>query len=152
MSKVFVICVTCALSITGCSLIFKPAVSKKTRGADWPMWRYDAGRTAASPAQLPADLHLQWKRQLPPPRPAFPDEPRMCFDTSYEPVVTGGKMFVGSMVTDSVMAIDTDTGAEIWKFYTECHQISSENCKRSPHKKTSWQSFSQNNSCQYYRE
>jgi hypothetical protein len=23
---------------------------------DWPMWRYDAGRTAASPLELPAQL------------------------------------------------------------------------------------------------
>ena len=119
ISKVFVICVTCALSITGCSRILKTSASEKTRGADWPMWRYDAGRTAASPVELPTILHLQWKRQLPLPKPAFPDEPRMCFDTSYEPVVMGGTMFVGSMVTDSIMAIDTDTGAEKWKFYAD---------------------------------
>ena len=30
---------------------------------DWPMWRYDAGRTAASPDSLPADLKLSWTRQ-----------------------------------------------------------------------------------------
>jgi hypothetical protein len=39
--------------------------------ADWPQWRYDAGRTAASPQELPAELHPQWVRLLPPPRPAW---------------------------------------------------------------------------------
>ncbi len=86
---------------------------------DWPQWRYDAGRTAASPEQLPAELHLQWVRRLPTPRPAWPKYPRLCFDTSYEPVVMGKTMFVPSMVTDSLAAVDTATGAQRWKFYTD---------------------------------
>ena len=84
--------------------------------ADWPMWRYDANRSAASPVELPAQLHLRWRRQLPPPRPAFPDEPRLCFDASYEPVVMNKTMFVPSMVNDSITAFDTGTGVEKWKF------------------------------------
>jgi len=56
---------------------------------DWPTWRYDAGRTAASPLELPAPLHLQWKRELAAPRPAFPHDNRLRFDISYEPVVMG---------------------------------------------------------------
>jgi len=87
--------------------------------ADWPQWRHDAGRTAASPEELAAELHLQWVRHLPPPRPAWPKYPRACFDTSYEPVVLGKTMFVPSMVTDSLTALDTDTGAEKWRFYTD---------------------------------
>lgn len=39
------------------------AVTAAPCGADWPMWRYDANRSAASPAELPAELHLQWKRE-----------------------------------------------------------------------------------------
>ena len=34
--------------------------------ADWPMWRCDPGRTAASSDSLPATLRLQWSRALPP--------------------------------------------------------------------------------------
>jgi len=30
--------------------------------ADWPMWRYDASRTASSPEVLPSELHLEWER------------------------------------------------------------------------------------------
>lgn len=32
--------------------------------ADWPMWRCDAGRTAASTAELPQALHLLWPSVL----------------------------------------------------------------------------------------
>ena len=87
--------------------------------ADWPMWRHGANRGAASPEALPAELHLQWTRELPPPRPAFPHYPRLLFDGSYEPVVMGKTIFVPSMVTDSVAALDTETGAERWTFFAD---------------------------------
>ena len=87
--------------------------------ADWPMWRYDANRSAASPVGLPDQLHLQWRRTSPRPRPAFPEDLRLCFDVSYEPAVMGKRLFVPSMVTDSVRAFDTDTGAEIWTFFAD---------------------------------
>ena len=32
---------------------------------DWPMWRYDAHRSSASPQDLAPELHLQWVRHLP---------------------------------------------------------------------------------------
>jgi len=83
------------------------------------MWRFDANRSAASPAELPSQLYLQWTRELPPPKPAFPEESRLCFDSSYEPVVMGKAMFVPSTVDDSVTALNTDTGEVRWKFHTE---------------------------------
>ncbi|MFP4055523.1 MAG: PQQ-binding-like beta-propeller repeat protein [Candidatus Brocadiia bacterium] len=88
-------------------------------GADWPTWRHDAARTAASPAELPPAMRLLWRRQLPPPRPAFPDDPRLCFDRSIEPVAWGGLLFVPSMVTDSVTAYDLATGERRWVFFAE---------------------------------
>ena len=86
--------------------------------ADWPMWRYDANHSAASPEELPAELHLQWQRVMHVPRPAFPEDMRLCVDISYEPVAMGNMLFVPSMVTDSVAAIDTASGAVKWRFYT----------------------------------
>jgi hypothetical protein len=74
---------------------------------DWPTWRHNNGRTAASSLELPGTLHLQWKRELPPPAPTFPNDPRLCFDKSYEPVVSGKRMFLPSMVTDSVNRRDS---------------------------------------------
>jgi len=95
-------------------------VASVTLAEDWPMWRYDAARTGASPELLADDLHLQWSRGLPPPAPAWPKEPyRLGFDASYEPVVAGTTLFVPSMVTDSVTAYDTATGAEKWTFTTD---------------------------------
>ncbi len=56
---------------------------------DWPMWRFDAQRSAASPAELPARLSPHWVRDLPPLAPAWPDQQKMQFDAAYEPIVAG---------------------------------------------------------------
>ncbi|MCI0458080.1 MAG: PQQ-binding-like beta-propeller repeat protein [Gemmataceae bacterium] len=89
------------------------------RAADWPTWRYDSGRTAASPQELAAKLHLQWVREYPPLKPAWPDQGKMQFDTAYEPVVAGKTVFVGSSRTDSITALDSATGSEKWRFITD---------------------------------
>ncbi|MDZ7616114.1 MAG: PQQ-binding-like beta-propeller repeat protein, partial [Patescibacteria group bacterium] len=101
-----------ALSIVACLL-------SASLAGDWPQFRYDTGRTAATPRELPAELELRWTRALPEPQPAFPFELRLAYDASYEPVVLGGTMFVPSMVTDSVTALDTETGDERWRFIAE---------------------------------
>jgi outer membrane protein assembly factor BamB len=85
---------------------------------DWPMWRYDAGRTAESPQQLPADLDLLWRRDLPQPRPAFNDV-RLQFDGGYEPIVKGQRLFLASNTEDSITAFDTHTGKELWQFFAD---------------------------------
>jgi outer membrane protein assembly factor BamB len=96
------------------------ATSATCLGGDWPQWRYDASCGAASPEELPGQLHLQWMRQLPEPRPAWPpSQPSLRFDVSYSPVAAGGMLFVPSMVTDSVTAYDAATGQEKWRFYTD---------------------------------
>ncbi len=89
------------------------------QGGDWPQYRYDASRSAASPEPLREKLELEWVRHLPAPRPAFPGEVRLWFDASYEPVVLDRTMFVPSMIADSVTALDTETGAERWRFFAE---------------------------------
>ncbi|MHC4405972.1 MAG: outer membrane protein assembly factor BamB family protein, partial [Planctomycetota bacterium] len=91
----------------------------EVHAGDWPQYRYDAGRTAATSESLATNLRLQWVRELPPPRPAFPGEVRLRYDATYEPVVAGKTVFVPSMVTDSVTALDTATGEERWQFVTE---------------------------------
>ena len=86
----------------------------------WPTWRYDACRTACSPQELPAELHLEWSRELPSPQPCWPEtEWRLQFDRSYEPVAADGLLFVPSMVRDSVTAYDVATGEEKWRFYAD---------------------------------
>ena len=91
-------------------------------GADWPMWRYDAGRTAASPHELPTAMHWQWMLELPPLQPAWEDalnRDLMQFDRVYEPVVAGHSLFVGSSTSARMTAFDTETGRERWRFYTD---------------------------------
>lgn len=110
------------LSIGGHVAVFVVLVVACDVGAgDWPQWRYDAGRTAAAPERLPEKLHLQWQRQSPPLRPAFWQvrQERVQFDLGYEPVVEGKTLVVGSSRNDSVTALDTDTGAEKWRFYAD---------------------------------
>lgn len=89
---------------------------------DWPMWGYDASRRHVTPEALPETLHLHWVRRLPPPHRAWPwqmdDFEKLAFDASYEPVVVGNLVYVGSMVTDSITAYDVDTGVERWRYIT----------------------------------
>ncbi len=87
--------------------------------ADWPMWRADAGRTAAVTEQLPAELYLNWVIELPPLEPAWPNQPQLQFDLGYQPVVADGRMFVASSVNDSLTAFDLKSGRKIWKFFAE---------------------------------
>ena len=105
--------------VTALVFLICVAGAVNAHGGDWPQFRYDAHRSAASPEKLPAKLALHWVRELPAPRPAFPLEVRLLFDGSYEPVVMGKKMFVPSMVTDSVTALDVETGEVRWQFFAE---------------------------------
>ena len=87
---------------------------------DWPQWRCDAGRTACSPEVLGASLRLQWVRELPEPRPAWPaSQDKLQFDASYEPIAAGGLLVVGSSADDSVAAYHAATGALAWRFHTD---------------------------------
>src|SRR5262245_17968336 len=85
--------------------------------ADWPMWRYDANRSPASPQELTAKVHLNWVRTYPPQDQAWPEQPLMPFDLGYEPIVLGSTLYFGSARTDCLTAIDTRTGVEKWRFY-----------------------------------
>lgn len=90
--------------------------------ADWPMWRHDARRSAATPEQLPDVLSLLWVNEFPPQAAAWPDQVEqgyLSFDVSYKPVVLGKRMFVGSAVNDRLTALNTETGEELWRYYAD---------------------------------
>jgi outer membrane protein assembly factor BamB len=100
--------------------LFAALLSASTVTAgDWPQWRYDGQRSAAAPGDLPTDLSLHWVRQLPRLTPAWPDQAKMQFDVSYEPIVAGQRLFIGSSFNNSVTAYDTRTGDEIWKVFAD---------------------------------
>jgi len=90
--------------------------------ADWPMWRYDAGHTAASPHDLPDKIHLLWTRQYTQRVPVWDDplnQDLMPYDRIFEPVVSGGRMFVAFNDADKLVALESDSGEELWAFYAE---------------------------------
>src|SRR5512133_69963 len=94
----------------------------KAQHYDWPMWRYDAGRTASSPEQLSEKLYLQWEVKYPA-RTTVWDDPLnqnlMQFDRVFEPIVVGNKVFIGFNDQDKVVALDLNTGKEVWHFYAD---------------------------------
>ena len=77
--------------------------------ADWPQWRFDAGRSAATEEQLPEKLALAWERGYGA-REQVWDDPLnhdlMSYDRVFEPVVLGNKMFLGFNDRDKVVALD----------------------------------------------
>jgi outer membrane protein assembly factor BamB len=86
------------------------------------MWRYDAGRTASSPEELPPQLHPQWTRQYPKRVPVWDDplnQDLMPLDRVFEPVVLGDTLYIGFNDSDKVVALDTRTGAEKWTFFAD---------------------------------
>jgi hypothetical protein len=85
---------------------------------DWPTYRKDPARSGKTSTALPDPLQLLWSRSLPPITPAFRN-PRLQFDRGYEPIVAGKTLYLGSSRDDSVSALDTETGREKWKFFTE---------------------------------
>jgi len=93
--------------------------SARARATDWPTWRHDATRSAATQTTLPTQLYLNWIMKLGPTRAAWPYEPRKWFDMSYEPIVKGKTLFVASPNEDSVTAYETETGRMKWRFYAD---------------------------------
>ena len=96
------------------------ALALSVQAADWPMWRYDAARSNASPSDLSAELHLNWTLHLPKPRPAWPaSQAKLQFDSNHQPIVIGDLLVLGSTVDDSITAYETKSGEQAWRFYTE---------------------------------
>lgn len=88
---------------------------------DWPMWRYDAGRTAASGEELPVQLHLQWERNYAPRIQVWDDalnHDLMTYDKVFEPIVLGDRLFITFNDQDKVVALDLNSGKELWTFFT----------------------------------
>ena len=85
--------------------------------ADWPAWRSDARRSAATRSPVVAAPTRLWTRELPPLEPAWPDAPRLDFDVAYQPIAARGLVFVASSRSDSVTAFDAKTGEERWRFH-----------------------------------
>ena len=98
--------------------------------SDWPMWRYNSGRTGFAGITLPEKPVLLWTRQMEEPKRCWPFQfedyytggnpdriGKLSFDLSYEAVVGEGKLFIPSMVSDRITAYSAENGEELWRFY-----------------------------------
>ncbi|MEK7754258.1 MAG: PQQ-binding-like beta-propeller repeat protein, partial [Acidobacteriota bacterium] len=97
-------------------------LSGSAAAADWPMWRHDAGRTAFSPEELPAQLHPHWIRQYSQREPVWDDalnQDLMPLDRVFEPIVLGDTLYMGFNDRDKVVALDMRTGEQKWAFYAD---------------------------------
>ena len=105
-----------------CITLLTLLIARSGFSGDWPMWRYDAERSGASPSELAPKLYLQWAREYPP-QPRAWKEPvnrhRMSYDKCYEPIVMGQTLLFGSARADALIALDTRTGAQRWRYRTD---------------------------------
>lgn len=86
------------------------------------MWRFDGGRTATSPHELPGNISLSWSKKFTPRMQAWDDtlnNDLMQYDRILEPIVMGSNVIVGFNDTDKVVAWNIRTGEESWRFYTD---------------------------------
>lgn len=105
-----------------CGLLFALVVSTfSVMAADWPQWRGDAQHSGFSPAALPAEMKLLWKREFSPRQQAWPsplNQYLMQFDRQFEPVVMHNVMLLAFNDADKVVGIDVKTGKSLWTFFT----------------------------------
>ena len=89
---------------------------------DWPQWRFDAQRTAASNNTLPAEFSVLWEKRYTPRVQAWDDplnQDLMTFDKQFEPIAMNGKLFVPFNDECKLLAIDINSGKTLWTFYAE---------------------------------
>ena len=86
------------------------------------MWRFDHNRSASTPEQLADRLYLQWQVRYLPRVPVWDDplnQDLMQFDRIFEPIVADSKMFIGFNDQDKVIALDINSGKELWHYYAD---------------------------------
>ncbi|MHC4680906.1 MAG: outer membrane protein assembly factor BamB family protein [Planctomycetota bacterium] len=69
---------------------------------DWPTYRHDVARSGHTPSSVPHDLSLSWQSRL---------EGRLT-----SPVVANGKVYVASVDTHTLYALDEDDGQVRWSY------------------------------------
>ena len=103
-------------------LLFFLMISSSVFSHDWLMWRYDYHRSASTPEQLAKQLYLQWQVTYSPRNQVWDDPLNrnlMQYDRLLEPVIEGNKLFVGFNDQDKVVALDLNTGEELWHYYAD---------------------------------
>lgn len=89
---------------------------------DWPMWRADSNRSAATSNTVPESVDLLWTVDMGARTQAWDDPLNldlMTYDRAFEPIVLGSRMFLGFNDQSKLVALDTTTGEKLWTFFTE---------------------------------
>jgi outer membrane protein assembly factor BamB len=111
---------TVSIAIIACVAVITPTLAA---AENWPMWRYDAGRSAASANRLPTEeLKLLWKRDFSPRQQAWDDPLNldlMTYDRTFEPIVQDGRIFLSFNDQDKLLALDAASGRELWTFFAD---------------------------------
>ena len=87
-----------------------PAIASGPKEDDWPTYRHDPGRSGHTKSAVPAALKRAWQADL---------GGRLT-----SPVVGDGKVFVASVDTHTVHALDADSGKTLWS-YTAAGRVDS---------------------------
>ena len=98
------------------------AFASTTRADDWPMWRANPSRSAATSNQLPTKFQTQWSRKFEPREQAWDDTLNldlMTYDRVFEPIVYEGLVCIGFNDQDKLVAMDIGSGETRWTYYTE---------------------------------
>ena len=99
-------------------------------GSDWPTYLHDNARAGWTADHVTLPLGERWVYSSPsPPRRAWsgPEgrtvegkelRDRVKFDDALQVAVVGRRLYFGSSVDHQVHCIDTQTGGELWSFFT----------------------------------
>ena len=76
--------------------------SKSPRPSDWPTYRHDSSRSGRTETAVPSELREAWKTDL--------------GDRVSSVVVAGGRLFVASIDTHTVHALEAASGEKLWSY------------------------------------
>ncbi|MAG94552.1 MAG: hypothetical protein CMJ48_12515 [Planctomycetaceae bacterium] len=76
--------------------------SASTDKEDWPTLRHDAARSGSAGTHVPASLTTAWQTEL--------------GGKLTSPVVAGGRLYVASIETHTVHAVDATSGGKLWSY------------------------------------
>ena len=96
-----------------------PTTTSTQSTQEWPTYRHDTGRSAATTAAGPQRLDVLWQKQVTSPAPASLARQWDVKDDggrTTAPVVAHGLVFVAASDRHSLTAFDAKTGAPRWNF------------------------------------
>ncbi|MDP6524889.1 MAG: PQQ-binding-like beta-propeller repeat protein [Kiritimatiellia bacterium] len=93
----------------------KPAGSRSPEaGSDWPMYRRDTARSGVTPSKVSDTVKESWSTKI-----------GGAGSKLTQPVIADGRVYVASVDTHTVHALDATNGKELWSYTAGCRVDSS---------------------------